>query len=62
MCCSSCSAAAKFAQSYSVAALLKAAQDPTADKNKNGIPDQAEKNAAQAGKAPGTGLLLDTHA
>jgi len=60
--CSSCSAAGKFAQSYSLAALLKAAQDPAADKSKNGISGIAEKNAAQAGKAPGTGSVVDTSA
>ena len=59
MCCSSCSAA-KFAQSQSLAALLKAALDPSADKNKNGIPDAAEKKAAAA--APGTGLVVDRSA
>jgi len=59
--CSSCSAAGKFAQSYSLAALLKAAQDPAADKNKAGIPE-GEKNAARASTAPGTGLVVDTSA
>lgn len=60
--CSSSYPAAQFAQSQSLAALLKAAQNPAADKNKNGIPDGNEKAAAPAGKAPGTGRLLDTSA
>jgi hypothetical protein len=60
MCCSSTSAAAKFAQSYSPAALIKAAQDPTADKNGNGIPDIEESKTAS--KAPGTGLIVDRSA
>ena len=60
--CSSSSPAAKFAQSYSLAALLKAAQDPAADKNKNGIPDGGEKNPVQAGKTPGTGIIVDKNA
>jgi len=62
MCCSSSSAAAKFAQSYSPAALAKAAADPTADKNKNGIPDIEENKTTAASKAPGTGLIVDRSA
>ena len=62
MCCSSSSPAARFAQSYSIAALLKAAIDPTADRNHNGIPDKDEKAAAAASKAPGTGLAVDRRA
>lgn len=62
MCCSSSSPAAKFAQSYSPAGQIKALTDPIADKNRNGIPDIAESKTAAAGKAPGTGLIVDRSA
>ena len=61
MCDSSSSPAAQFAQSHSIAALLKAALDPAADKNRNGIPDKDEK-ATPAAKAAGTGLVVDRSA
>jgi len=62
MCCSSSSPAAQFAQSYSPSAMVKAMQNPMADKNHNGIPDIDEKKASVATNAPGTGVLIDKSA